>query len=131
MILFQNGFVRLVYDPSKDILSVEMPSVNYDLAADFKKALDIVVENVRNYDVKRLLVDARQSVIELEMEEYGAIVTQFSYDIKATRLQKVARVVSDSRERENMVRRVMDEVQPVLVMKSFTDVPSAIEWLVK
>lgn len=129
MILFQSGLIKLDYDPATDILSVDMPSINYNLAAEFRRALDIIVENVRNYDVKKLLVDARKSVVEMETEDYAALVAGFTSDLKNTRLQKGARIVSDNRLRENIVQKVIEDAQPVSLYQTFTAKADALAWL--
>lgn len=129
MILFQNSLIKLDYDPATDILSVDMPHITYDLDADFARALDIIVENVRNYDVKYLLIDASKSVIDLESGRYTELVTKFSYDLRATRLQKGARVVSANKMREEIVQEVIDDVHQTLIYQSFTDTNVALDWL--
>ena len=131
MILFQNGLIKLNYDPATDILSVDMPHISYDMASDFKRALDIVVENIRNYDVKKLLVDARKSIIEIDPDIYAAVVADFSRQLSTTRLQKGARVVSENNQREEIVQKSVEEEQPGLVYRTFTDASEAIAWLMK
>jgi hypothetical protein len=66
VILFQNGLIKLPYDPGTDVLSIEMPNVKYNMESDFKQALEIIIENIKNYDVKKLLIDARKSSIEID-----------------------------------------------------------------
>ena len=129
MILFQNSLLKLRYDPATDILFVDMPDITYDLRADFRRSLDIIVENTRNYDVKKLLVNASRSVIDMDTKDYTALITNFSKDLKSTRLQKVARVESASSSRERMVQKIIEEVQPVSFYRTFLDEQSAVEWL--
>lgn len=129
MILFQNSLISLDYNPATDILAVDMPSINYNLATEFKRALDIIVENVRNYDVKKLLVDARKSVIEMEQDDYAALVAGFTSDLKNTRLQKGARIISENRAREVIVQNMIEDVQPVSLYQTFTDKADALAWL--
>lgn len=129
MILFQNSLICLYYNPATDILTVDMPSVSYDLASEFKRALDIIVENVRNYDVKKLMIDARKSVIEMDPDEYAALVANFTAELKNTRLQKGARIVSENKARESLVQDTIEHVQPLSLYKTFTDRAVALEWL--
>lgn len=131
MILFQNGLIKLNYDPATDILSVDMPHVSYEMISEFKRALDIIVENIKNYDVKKLLVDARKSIIELDPDVYAAVVAEFSRQLNNTRLQKGARVVSNDKLREQIVQKSVDEGQPGLIYQTFTDTSDAMAWLMQ
>src|SRR5690349_10963984 len=107
MILYQNALIKLDYNPATDILLVDMPSVTYGIVPEFRRALDIIVENVRSYDVKKLLVDARKSVVEMDSEEYAKMVEKFASDLKATRLVKGARVISPNADREKLVKTMV------------------------
>jgi hypothetical protein len=129
MILYQNGLIRLDYNPATDILFVDMPSVSYGSVPEFRRALDLIVENVRTYDVKKLLVEARKSIIDMPHDEYMVLVTKFGRDLKATRLIKGARVVSDNPEREKIVKQVVNSLEPTFQFKTFTQTADAENWL--
>lgn len=129
MILYQNALIKLEYSPATDILLVDMPSVSYGIVPEFRRALDIIVENVRAYDVKKLLVDARKSVIEMDPEDYGKLVVKFATDLKATRLIKGARVISSNADREKLVKEGVNTTDPGFLFKTFTDFSEAEEWL--
>lgn len=129
MILFKNGFISLDYDPTKDIMFVDMPTVNHVVMPEVREALKIIVEHVRNYDVKNLLVDARKTEVDVSEESYAAIVAEFSQNLMATRLKKLARIVTPSPVRENAVKKVYQENKLSIDFQNFTDLASAIEWL--
>ncbi|RDV11947.1 hypothetical protein DXT99_23275 [Pontibacter diazotrophicus] len=131
MNIFHNSFIKLDYEPTTDVLSVNMPTVNVVNMSEVKHTLEIIVEHVRSYDVKRLLVDARKTEIEIDEDIYTAIVSEFSRSLMATRLQKVARIVSSSTVRENVVKKVYGENKLTLEFKNFTDIAPAMEWLVQ
>jgi hypothetical protein len=129
MILYQNALIKLDYNPATDILLVDMPSVTYGIVPEFRRALDIIVENVRAYDVKKLLVDARKSVIDMDPEEYARLVSKFAGDLKATRLVKGARVITANADREKLVKKVVSTTEPGFLFKTFTDCTEAENWL--
>ncbi len=129
MILYQNALIKLDYNPATDILFVDMPSINYGIVPEFRRALDIILENVRAYDVKKLLVDARKSVIDMEQEDYSALVARFAGDLKATRLVRGARVISPNTDREKIVKEVVSSTEPGFLFKTFTDAIEAEKWL--
>ena len=58
MILFQNSLLTLAYNPSSDILEVNYPDLYEFLLPEIKHSIDIMIDNVRNYDVKRVLLDS-------------------------------------------------------------------------
>ena len=109
MIILQNSFIKLGYDPLTAILSVDMPTVDTVNMPEVKPTLESIVEHVRDYDVKRLLVDARKTKVEVGEETYAFMVAEFSCELVATHLQKLARIVTSSPERENVVRKVYGE----------------------
>lgn len=129
MILFNNGLIVLNYEPATDILSVDMPTVNNLNVSEIGGSLSIIVDHVRNYDVKRLLVDARSTVVDIDEDTYTAIVSEFSRNLLTTRIQKVARIVTTSTVRENVVQKVYGNQNLPIEFKSFTEITPALEWL--
>ena len=129
MIIFQNGFIKLDYDPTTDIMFVDMPTVNSLVLPEVRQALRIIVEHVRNYDLKNFLVDARKTEVEVTEESYASMLAEFSRDLMATRLQKLARIVTASTVRENVVRSVYDQQKLSIEFQSFTELAPAVEWL--
>lgn len=129
MILFKNGIISLDYDPTKDIIFVDMPTVNHVVMPEVREALRIIVEHVRNYDVKNLLVDARETEVDVSEETYASMVAEFSQNLMATRLKKLARIVTTSVVRENVVKKVYQENKLTVEFQSFTDLDTAIKWL--
>ena len=108
---------------------VDMPTVNSLVLPEVRQALRIIVEHVRNYDVKNLLVDARKTEVEVTEESYASMLAEFSRDLMETRLQKLARIVTASTVRENVVRSVYDQQKLSIEFKSFTELAPAVEWV--
>jgi hypothetical protein len=131
MIIFKNGFICLFYDPATDILSFEMPNVDSVVMREMERSLDIIVEHTRNYDAKRILLDARNTDIGVEEKEYASIIAAFYNDLAATRVQRVARVVKPESKRERIVLKVLDAATLSIQVQQFTDEGSARKWLVE
>lgn len=129
MVIFKNVFLKLDYDPVTDILSAEMPDVDVVTLPEIKRLLSILVEHVRIYDVKKLLIDARKTQVNVDEESYTVLIGEFLKELMDTRLQKLARIVSNSTIREGVVRSVYDERKFPVKLESFTEVPMALEWL--
>ncbi|GAA4310342.1 hypothetical protein [Nibribacter koreensis] len=135
MILFQNRLISLDYDPSTDVLSVDWPSVSaYDLL-EVEQSLNTLVEYIRNYDVKRLLIDSTKAAIspELDMVKYQAIVTEFAYRLIKTRLRKSARIMHADLVRETISREIGEQVSKkanlTVENRNFANRAEALAWL--
>ncbi|KAA3439772.1 hypothetical protein [Rufibacter hautae] len=129
MIIYNSAFLTLDFDPSVDILSVTMPPVNDILVPEINRSFAIIVENVRNYDIKRLLFDARETRVDVQEEVFAPVITQFVLDLATTRVQKVARVSSTSVFREHVVSKVFNNNVLPIQFESFSEIEPAIEWL--
>jgi hypothetical protein len=135
MILYQNRLIVLDYEPSTDILSVDWPNVaSFDLM-EVEQALNTLVGYIRDYDVKRLLIDSTKAVIspDLDMVEYQAIVTQFAYKLMKTRLKKSARIMHSDQVRETTSQKISEEITRKAKLEienqNFTSKEAATAWL--
>ncbi|WP_210466826.1 hypothetical protein [Rufibacter roseolus] len=87
------------------------------------------MEHSRNYDIKRLLFDARETQVDVREEVFAPIISQFVQDLATTRVQKVARVISSSVFREHVVRKVFNNNVLPIQFESFSEMEPAVEWL--
>jgi predicted HAD superfamily phosphohydrolase YqeG len=129
MILYQNAFMRLDYDPAADILIVEWPDFRPYTLTSVKEVLRILVETVRDYDIKKLLADSSNTIIEVDEADYKSVMENFALAIRTTRLQKMARIVTADPLRENIVVELKENVGASVIYKSFTSRAAALEWL--
>ncbi|MBC3538363.1 hypothetical protein ACFSC6_08455 [Rufibacter sediminis] len=135
MILFQNHLIILDYNPSTDILSVDWPNVNsYDLL-EIERSLSILVDYIRSYDVKRLLIDSSKTVIhpDIDRTTYLDIVTRFAKNLQNTRLQKSASILHTDTIRQQESEQISEEVTSKVELKiqsqTFATKKAALEWL--
>ncbi|ALI98930.1 hypothetical protein [Rufibacter tibetensis] len=129
MNIYNSGFLNLEYDPSTDILSVNFPPVSDILMPEISSSFGVIVEHVRNYDIKKLLFDAKDTQVDVDEEEFSPVIAQFARSLSSTRVQKIARVVSSSHYREHVVRKVFKDKELPILFQSFTELDSAIAWL--
>ena len=114
MILFRNALIVLEYEPSTDILTVEWPNLETYLLPEVRMALKTLVEYIRSYDVKRLLIDASKSKTApglMDSPEYKEVITNFVIDLSQTRLQKSARIIALDPEREIKTQKLTTEIR--------------------
>jgi len=131
MILFKNGFISLYFEPASDILSFGMPHVDSVVMPEMKRSLDIIVEHTRNYDVKRILLDARNTDIGVEEADYAEIIATFYQNLARTRVQRIARLVQPDSKREHLIKKVLDVARLPMEVHAFSEEVSARTWLLE
>lgn len=129
MIIYQSGILTLDYDPATDILFVEWPDMQHVVLPEIKQALKVLVDHVRNHDIKRLLIDSSKANIDLDGDDYKELLKEFGMNIMSTRLQKLARVLTADKNRERQVEQAKQEIGLTVELKSFTDREEALNWL--
>lgn len=134
MILHQSSLIRLDYNPATDILVVDYPDINEFLLPHIRQSLTLMVEAILNYDVKKLLLDASRTIIEISEEENKQVTMQLAADLMRTRLQKVARIqpvnmMQETRAQENISRIRQVGLLPYQ-LETFTSRTAAMAWLV-
>ena len=127
--IIPNSLIKLDYNPARDVLSVEWPDFHYYSASEAAYTLNIIVETVRQYDVKYLLTDTRKSTVDIPKSEYKEIILKFAKDLATTRLRKIARVVTDSTRRLKPIREVRQEAQLEVAIEDFYSLEEALDWL--
>ncbi|HEY4650436.1 MAG TPA: hypothetical protein VIG72_03435 [Pontibacter sp.] len=133
MILLQNSIVTLHYNPATDILEVQYPDLHGFLLPEIKHTINLMMDVIRNYDVKRLLLDSTRTVISVTEEESRDVATYLAAGIMTTRVEKVARVQSGSKKVEetasNNIRHIQQSTTLPFQLRNFTEYHAAIAWL--
>ena len=133
MILYENGFIRLEYDSSTDMLYVDGPDVQEYALMRVYEASNIIVGAIGQYNIKRLLIDSSETVVDVSHEDYKVVMNQFTRDLMKTSLQKVVRVATSDTAREsgveNYVKQVKGRAKTALAFQNFTSRAAAIAWL--
>ncbi len=126
--IIPSTITKLDYNPAKDILFVEWPDIHSYTLSEVNYTLTEILDTIRYYDVKKLLIDSRETVIGISSEDYTALAIQFVKELMATRLKKVARLESYSSLRESQVQEI-SKVKTFIAFKNFTDTEAALSWL--
>ncbi|MBF9255044.1 hypothetical protein I2I11_17230 [Pontibacter sp. 172403-2] len=133
MVLFQNSIVKLDYNPATDILEIEYPDLHGYLLLEIKHNIDIIVDIIKSYDVKRLILDSTRTVISVSEEESREIAMYLAMGVMKTRVQKVARLESYNSTLEeaaqNNVRHIEESQLLPFLIKNFTCKADAVAWL--
>lgn len=135
MVLFDNSLIRLDYDPATDILAVEYPDLHDFLLTEIKRSIDTLVDTVKHYDIKRILLDSTQTIISVSDEESREIALYLTAGLMRTRISKVARVQSPSATVEatakGNIRHIKESISLPFDLQNFTDKKEALLWLQK
>lgn len=131
MVLFDNSLVRLNYNPATDILDVDCPDFHPLIMAEVKEAFSIIVDTVKHYDVKKLVIDSSRATINTSDHEHKAVLVKFARDLMGTRLQKLARVGTEDTLREKNVNEAREDAAFNIDFQSFPDKAAALAWLQK
>lgn len=133
MILHQNSILRLEYNPATDILEVKYPDLQKFMLFEVRESLKLMVETIRNYDVKRLLLDASTTIIDVSEEENRNMSMQLAAELSHTRLRKVARIQPLDPNKELRAQENIKEIEKAghlpFQLRTFTDRSAALHWL--
>lgn len=133
MILFDNSIIKIDYTPATDILEVAYPDLEGFLLSEIKHSIIVLVENVKNYDVKRVLLDASRTIISVSEEESREIATYLAAGLVCTRVQKVARIQSPSDHVETTaqgnIRYIHTSLSLPFQLQNFITKAEAVGWL--
>ncbi len=122
------------YDVSVDLLKVRWLDLKYSTGAELNYTIGVLLEKIRNYDIKKLLIDAHQNVEGVTDEEFVEMNTNFAKLLVSTRLKKVARLGTNNLNRENFIQALAQNTlsgsDTTLQFHNFNDEQSAVQWLI-
>jgi hypothetical protein len=133
MILFKNTILNLDYNPATDVLEIGYPDLHDYLLPEIKHSINILIDTVKNYDVKRILLDSSKTTSTVSSEESREIAIYLAAGLMNTRVQKVARLQSSSSAIETTaqgnIKHIKESQQLPYQLQNFTSKAAAIEWL--
>ncbi|KAA3439450.1 hypothetical protein [Rufibacter hautae] len=129
MIIYQSGLITLDYDPATDILFINWPDVQDFLVPEIRQALLILVDHIKSYDIKNLLIDSSRASLDIPGTEYKEVIKEFGHNLMQTRLEKMARILTPNSTRENKVEEARQELRFPIPLRTFTDSKEAYSWL--
>jgi hypothetical protein len=131
MLLYTSSLFTLNYDPTTDILSADWPDVKDFLVPEVNREIIVLIDNIKHYDVKKLLIDTSKAKIEVSSAEYQDFIAAFAVALKSTRLQKFARIGTNNPEREKITEQAKNSsgISEVMEFRSFATKAEALDWL--
>ena len=134
MILHKDSLIELNYDVATDVLRVHWPDLSGFTMPEINYSLKKLIDTLRHYDIKKLLIDSRtSSVADITREEHHMVLLNFAKKLMTTRLEKLARIQTKDNNRENMVAQTAEEAINDLGIQyqfqNFSDETTALNWL--
>ncbi|QCR23758.1 hypothetical protein [Pontibacter sp. SGAir0037] len=136
MILFENSMFKLDYDPASDILEIDYPDLQDYLLREVKHTMDIVLDIVRNYNIRHVLFNSTAAATSnITVEESRELIMYFATGLVKTRLVKLARIRSadfatEARIEESIKQAASQFIYTPFELQDFTDKGQALDWLV-
>ena len=131
MILHADRYFEHRYDVTMDLLSVQWPTIETIYLPEIFHSVSILVENVFNYNIRNLLIDASHARIQATHEEANQVVHLLVNGLAKSRLEKLARIESENQNREIMLRVMAADMNRNLGFETrfFKDIETAQNWL--
>jgi hypothetical protein len=133
MILLQNSLIKLDYNPATDIMEVDYPDLQGFLLSEVKYSIGLMVDMIRNYDVKKMLIDVSKTIIDIEDEQSRQLSVYLAAELVRTRLQKMARIQPYDANKEVKAQENIKLIQGQGLIRyqvrSFTERQEALKWL--
>jgi hypothetical protein len=128
-LIYQKGSIEIEYLPKYCTLSLSW--THQIEAEEYKTALSELLKFVLLYEIKYLLIDARESDT-LERSDKEWIISFFSEKLSKTAIKKIARIGCGYLMREAMVSKMITQFhqsrQMPYTFRYVTDMNSALEW---
>ena len=111
MILYQDSLLELDYDLSTDVLYVNWPNLTEANIPYLNIAINELLDAIKHYDIKKLLIDSSTSLVEIPDELYRPLIFSFISQLKNTRLHRMARVTPENTSREARLQGYTQQMQ--------------------
>ncbi|MHC2990500.1 hypothetical protein OB13_02475 [Pontibacter sp. HJ8] len=129
MLLYRSQNIDLIYDVAYATLLVEWPSKQEPSLLEVRQGLQVLVNYARNYSVNNLLLDSSDFIFNLEQVNYQIILSQFLRALQSTYIKRVARIKTSDPEREQLILKLSETLEPEITLQNFKDKAGAFEWL--
>lgn len=131
MVLHTDRYFEHIYDVKHDLVCVKWPTIESLYLPEILNSIRVLVENIKNYNIRHLLIDATETKAHSSNEDANKVVYELLTGLGKTHLEKLARVESAIPERESVLKQMIPEVAPQVnfEIKFFKDIAGALNWL--
>lgn len=126
---YQDRLITLSWMEDVDILSVTWSeSVPYN-TSEIEQSIDKVIETIKNYNCKKLLIDASEAHFLSDDELLRITLTDFGTKLSKTGIEKVARIITSDQTREARIQTIRTEVSFPFKIYDISNREQALHWL--
>lgn len=131
--MHRDGLLVLEYDIASDVLYISWPDLSGFSKVEIQYSFQKLIEAIKSYDVKRLLLDSSKTRVDASYEDYKMLMLELGTGLLSTRLERIARVRAEDNMREQLVQQFTQEIvvdpQFNIPYQDFKSVDDALEWL--
>ena len=128
--LIYKGIITLDYTPATDVLVANMPDVKQSGLSETSYCLGLIMDTLRNYDIKHLVLDCSKTVVETGSEAYKSMVGNLYQSLMGTRLKKIAQVgTAEALRQGKYFVELKQELNLPIEFCSFFSQTEAVDWL--
>ena len=129
MVVYENSLITLAFAPETDTLLATWTNTELYSSFEVKQTLEKLTDVLITYNIKNLLIDARQGNVGMNDDDYRTIVIEFLNELGKTPLRKFARVITSDPLREEKIYTIRQKVVFPFEFEDFRTREEAYSWL--
>ena len=130
MAVYQNRLITIIYREDTGILTVTWSnSKPYDLA-EVQESIKKVIDTIKEYQCRKLLIDASVADVSMDDGVFKAILTQFVSELNQSGIQKLARIITSDQKREEQIQNIRNKLGVSYEFYDISNREQALKWLI-
>ena len=133
MVLYKDLTLEIELYNDLNVLYIEWFEQTVFRMSDFEFSFHIVMENIVQYRIKKILVKTSKTIIHLPNEEYLSVIGLLQSGLAHSRIRKIAKLFIDKSPRDleckQLFKDMLNEMQLEIDFRNFDTKAEALAWL--
>ena len=133
MVLYKDLTLEIELYNDLNVLYIEWFEQTVFRMSDFEFSFHIVMENIVQYRIKKILVKTSKTIIHLPNEEYLSVIGLLQSGLAHSRIRKIAKLFIDKSPRDldckQFFKDMLNEMQLEIDFRNFDTKAEALAWL--
>ena len=133
MVLYKDLTLEIELYNDLNVLYIEWFEQTVFRMSDFEFSFHIVMENIVQYHIKKILVKTSKTIIHLPNEEYLSVIGLLQSGLAHSRIRKIAKLFIDKSPRDleckQFFKDMLNEMQLEIDFRNFDTKAEALAWL--
>ena len=133
MVLYKDLTLEIELYNDLNVLNIEWFEQTVFRMSDFEFSFHIVMENIVQYRIKKILVKTSNTIIHLPNEEYLSVIGLLQSGLAHSRIRKIAKLFIDKSPRDleckQFFKDMLNEMQLEIDFRNFDTKAEALAWL--